>query len=328
MERRPLGSTGLSVSALGFGAAPLGDIFGPVDEAVGARAVAAALDCGIDYFDTAPLYGFGLAEERLGRALAKRRKDVVLATKCCRDGFTEFDFSAARVVASVEESMRRLGTDWIDVLQIHDVEFGSRQQVLEEAMPAAMRLKDAGKVRFVGITGLPVRHLRRLAEATQLDTVLSWGHCNLVEDELEEVLLPLAKEQGFGLMSASPLLQGLLTDAAPPAWHRSPAPVLAAAPELAATCRAAGFDLAEVAIRYATSRPGIATTIVGMKDEREVAATVASRQQLVPDELLQRLLQQAEPIRNMMWYEGLAENNVPPDHPSRHVPQPPTTTHS
>ena len=163
MERRPLGRTGLDVPALGFGTAPLGDIFGAIDEGDAIAAVHAAIERGVDYFDTAPLYGFGLAEERLGKALEGRRDRAIVATKCCRDGFTEFDFSAARVTASVDESLRRLRTDHIDIFQIHDVEFGDARQVLEEAIPAAHALKESGKVRFVGITGLPVRHLRRLA---------------------------------------------------------------------------------------------------------------------------------------------------------------------
>lgn len=328
MRRRTLGSTGLEVSVLGFGTAPLGDVFGTVDEAAAVRAVRAAIDAGVDYFDTAPLYGFGLAEQRLGRALEGRRDDVVLATKCCRDGFTEFDFSAARVVASVDESLRRLRTDRIDVLQVHDVEFGDRVQVLDEAIPAALRLKDSGKVRFVGITGLPVRYLRLLATEADVDTVLSWGHCNLLEDELEEELVPLARERGFGLISASPLLQGLLTENPPPPWHRSPQPVLDVAPEIAALSREAGVDVAAVAIRYAVDRPGVATTIVGMASPAEVEANLAALALEIPEGLLERIEALVAPVKNMMWFEGRPENNIPPSDPRRHVPTFPAKTHS
>lgn len=328
MERRALGSTGLQVSALAFGAAPLGDLFGELDENAAVDAVHAAIDRGVDYFDTAPLYGFGLAEERLGRALQGRRDDVVLATKCCRDGFTEFDFSGRRVAASVEESLRRLRTDRIDVFQIHDVEFGTAQQVLEEALPAARRLQEQGKVRFVGITGLPVRYLRSLAERAELDTLLSWAHLNLVEDELEEELLPLARERGFALVNASPVLQGLLTAAGPPPWHRSPKPVLEMAPRIAALCRDAGVDVAAVAIAYAVQRPGIATTIVGMKSRAEVEADVAAAEMTIPDGLLDRIATLVRPVKNMMWFEGRPENNLPPTDPDRWVPRTPTTTHS
>ncbi|QDV08985.1 D-threo-aldose 1-dehydrogenase [Planctomycetes bacterium Poly30] len=328
MEYRTLGKTGLSISTLAFGGAPLGDIFGELDESAALDAVHAALDGGINYFDTAPLYGFGLAEERIGRALKGRRDDVVLATKCCRDGFEEFDFSGARVISSVEESLKRLGTDRIDVLQIHDVEFGTRRQVLEEALPAARKLKETGKVRFVGITGLPVRYLRSLAEVAEIDTLLSWGHCNLLEDELEEELVPLAAERGFGLINASPVLQGILTEREPPAWHRSPKPVLEMAPRVAALCRGAGFDVAAVAVAYAVRRPAIATTIVGMRSRAEVEANVAAMTLDIPEELFERIEQLVAPVKNMMWFEGRPENNLPPTDPDRYVPRTPSTTHS
>ncbi|MBK8975252.1 MAG: aldo/keto reductase [Planctomycetes bacterium] len=311
MEHRPLGSTGLQVSALGFGTASLGDVFGAIDEREGAATVRAAIDRGIDYFDTAPLYGFGLAEERLGRALAGRRDEIVLATKCCRDTFEAFDFSAQRVAASCEESLRRLRTDRIDVFQIHDVEFGTREQVLHEALPAAQRLKEQGKVRFVGLTGLPVRYLRLLAEQAELDTVLSWAHCNLLADGLETELVPLARARGLGLISASPLLQGLLTDHPPPPWHRSPPDVIAAVPALAALCREHGTTLSDVAIRHAIGRPGPATTVVGMATRAELDANLRAVGRPIPDGLLPRLEALAAPWKNRLWFEGRPENDIP-----------------
>src|SRR5690606_27443985 len=166
--------------------------------------------------------------------------------KCCRDRFDGFDFSARRVTDSVEESLRRLRTDHVDLLQIHDVEFGDREILLEETLPAARRVQAAGKARFIGISGLPVRYLRWLAERAELDTLLSWGHCNLVEDELVEELVPLAEARGIGLINASPLLQGVLTDRGPPPWHRSPRPVLETGPRIAALCRTRGTDVASV----------------------------------------------------------------------------------
>lgn len=327
MERRPLGRTGLDVPVLGFGTAPLGDIFGAIDEGDAIAAVHAAIERGVDYFDTAPLYGFGLAEERLGKALEGRRDRAIVATKCCRDGFTEFDFSAARVTASVDESLRRLRTDHIDIFQIHDVEFGNARQVLEEAIPAAHALKESGKVRFVGITGLPVRHLRRLAAEAELDTLLSWAHLNLVEDELATELAPLAADRGFGLMSASPLLQGLLTERPLPDWHRSPEPLRAAVPAMAAACRDAGTDLASVAVRWAVEHPAPATTIVGIAGMDDLTRNLEALARPIPDGLLDRLAEIAAPVKNMMWFEGRPENNLPPSDPNQHVPTFPEHTH-
>ena len=185
MQYRPLGKTGMSVSAVAFGVSPLGDVFGTTDEAEGRRAVHAAIDLGINYFDVAPLYGLTLAETRLGKALKGIRDRVFLATKCCRDNFQFSDFSAARVMASIDESLERLQTDHVDVLQIHDVEFGDASQIMEETLPAARKVQQSGKARFIGITGLPVRYLRRLAEQAEIDTILSWGHYNLMEDEMD-----------------------------------------------------------------------------------------------------------------------------------------------
>lgn len=311
MQRRPLGRTGRTVSEIAFGTATLGDVYGPVDAAAGIRAVHAAIDAGIDWFDSAPLYGFGLAEERLGEALQGRRDRVTIATKCCRDTFERFDFSAARVRASLHESLRRLRTDHIDVYQIHDVEFGDRRQVLEEAIPAALRLKEQGLVRHVGITGLPVRYLRSLLEACDVDLVLSWAHYNLVEDELSTELAPLCAARGIGLLSASPLLQGLLTRKGPPAWHRSPPEVLAIGPRIAALCDAEGLDVAQVAIRFAIDNPQIASTVLGIGDEAQLASTLAATTLQLPPGLLDRIHALAAPVKNRMWFEGRPENNLP-----------------
>lgn len=312
MEHRRLGRTGLTPSILGFGTAPLGDVFGKLDEREAIAAVHAAIDAGIDWFDTAPLYGFGLAEERLGKALAGRRDRVFVATKCCRDGFERFDFSAARVAASLDESLRRLRSDHVDLFQIHDVEFGDREQILFETIPAALRLKASGKVRAVGITGLPVRYLRALAEHSDVDVVMSWANLNLLVDDLDTELAPLARLRDFGLISASPLLQGLLSERAPPSWHRSPAAVKALAPRLAAECRAAGTDLASVAIRYALEYPHVASTILGLSSRAELEAALAALARPIPDGLLERLAAMTAPAKNQLWFEGRPENNLAP----------------
>jgi len=130
MHYRRLGQTDMQVSALGFGASPLGNVFETTDEPEAIRAVQTALDLGITFFDVAPFYGDTLAETRLGKALGTRRRDIFLATKCGRYAHGEFDFSAGRVRRSIDESLRRLRTDYVDLYQIHDIEFGDRQQVL------------------------------------------------------------------------------------------------------------------------------------------------------------------------------------------------------
>ena len=158
MEYRTLGSTGLRVSMLGYGASPLGGVFAPIDQDSGIRAVRTALDLGVNIIDVSPYYGGTVAETVLGRALRGVDRDsYILATKAGRYGDSTFDFSAARVTASVEESLARLGTDHLDLIQCHDIEFGDLDQIVEETLPALRRLQAAGKVRFVGITGYPMR---------------------------------------------------------------------------------------------------------------------------------------------------------------------------
>ena len=163
MRYRRLGQTDLNISVVGFGASPLGGVFGPTDEQEGTRAVHLAIDRGINFFDVSPYYGLTLAEERLGLALAGHRNEVVVATKCGRYGREDFDFSAKRIRLSVEESLRRLRTDYVDLLLAHDVEFGDIDVVVEETIPTMRRLQEEGKTRCVGISGYPLSVLMTIA---------------------------------------------------------------------------------------------------------------------------------------------------------------------
>ncbi len=310
MEYRTLGKTGMDVSIVSYGASPLGNVFDKTDETEGIRAVHAAIDHGINYFDVAPMYGVTLAETRLGKALKGKREKIFLATKCCRYDEDKFDFSAQRVEASIDESLQRLQTDYVDVYQIHDVEFGERKQVLEEAIPAAMKVKESGKARFVGITGLPVHYLKYLAEQTDIDTILSWAHYNLVADEMDTILTPLCQKKGIGLINSSPLLQRLLTERSIPSWHRSPEVVRTKMPEVIQLCKDYGWDIADVAMRYCLDYPHVATTIVGMSKQRNVEANVQVLNMESNPELLAKIEEKVASVKNLMWFEGREENNI------------------
>ena len=240
MEYRKLGKTNELISVLGYGASPLGNVFDVVDEQEGKNAVHYAIDHGVNFFDVSPFYGITLAETRLGKALQGKRKDIFLATKCGRYDLREFDFSAKRIMASIDESLQRLQTDHVDLLQLHDIEFVTKEQILNEAMPAIEKIKASGKARFIGITGLPVRYLAEIARQVELDTVLSWAHYNLLQDEINDELVPLSKEKGFGLMNAAPLMQRILSDAALPEWHNAPKEMLAIQPALLEICQKYG----------------------------------------------------------------------------------------
>lgn len=311
MKYRPLGKTGLNVSVIGFGASPLGNVFDVCDEQEGIKTVHYAIDHGVNFFDVSPFYGLTLAESRLGKALQGKRSDVFLATKCGRYDLQEFDFSRDRIFKSIDESLTRLKTDYVDLLQLHDIEFVDKNQILQEAIPAIQEIKKSGKARFIGITGLPVRYLADIARQVDIDTVLSWAHYNLLEDEINDELVPLSKEKGFGLMNAAPLMQRILSSANLPEWHRSPDEVKAIQTPLLQICEKYGVSLSEVAIRYAIDHPAIATTIVGMCELETIKENVQAVDFQIPEGLLEEIEELVEPVKNKMWFEGNPENNLP-----------------
>ncbi|KAA6456630.1 hypothetical protein DYQ86_24500 [Acidobacteria bacterium AB60] len=307
MQYRRLGSTDLYVSVLGFGASPLGDVFGTTDQDEGARAVQLAIDEGINFFDVSPYYGLTLAEERLGKALEGRREQVILATKCGRYGIDRFDFSAARVRQSVEESLRRLRTDHVDLLQAHDVEFGDAEQVIHETIPAMRRLQEEGKTRFVGITGYPLKVLMRIASAIPVDSILSYCRYDLLIEDLDSVLMPFAERHGIGVFNASPLHMGVLTERGAPDWHPAPPTIHEAARKAVSFCREHGSDLSELALRFCLEYPRVASTLVGMSKTSHVRRNLRNLGE-TDRELLREVKAILEPVSNLVWPSGRPEN--------------------
>jgi len=163
----------------------------------------------------------------------------------------------------------------------------------------------------VGFSGLPVRYLAQMARAVEVDTVLSWGHYTLLNDELNDELVPLARQKGFGLLNAAPLMQRILSDAPIPAWQNAPQPVKDLQPQLNAVCREYGVALSDVALRFALDHPVVATTIVGMNTARQVEQNARVLDFQIPDGLLDRLASLVAPVKNQMWFEGKPENNLP-----------------
>lgn len=310
MRYRRLGKTNLQVSILGFGASPLGNVFEECDEKEGISAVHYAIDHGVNFVDVAPFYGITLAETRLGKALKGKRNEVYLATKAGRYDLREFDFSYQKILSSIDDSLKRLQTDYVDLYQLHDIEFGSKEQVLNEAIPAIQAVKKSGKARFVGITGLPVNYLASIAREVEVDTVLSWAHYNLLQDEINSELVPLSKELDFGLMNAAPLMQRILSDATLPDWHNASNEVKSLQPRLLAVCEKYQVRLSDVALRFAMDHPDIATTIVGMCDMKTIQENVAAVDFLIPEGLLLELDEIIAPVKNQMWFEGRPENNI------------------
>jgi len=308
---RDLGKTGLSVSILGYGASPLGNEFGAADPKEGTRAVHYAIEHGINYFDVAPYYGRTLAETRLGQALVGRRDNVILATKMGRYDVDRFDFSAARVRASLEESLRRLQTDYVDVFQIHDIEYGDRDQIIHETLPAMFRLKESGKIRFVGITGYPLGMLQQVAEVVDVDTILSYCRYNLLDTAMDDLLTPVARRKGIGLINASPLHMRVLTEKGAPDWHPAPQRVLEIGRQVAEYCRGRGVDISDLALQFALQHEDVATTLVGMSKVRSVDRNVKSVGVPPDPELLSQVQEMIRPVKNICWKEGRPENDDP-----------------
>jgi L-galactose dehydrogenase len=312
MEYRSLGRTGLKVSPLAYGGSSLGSAFRSIDETAGIRSVHVAIDRGINLFDTAPYYGATTAETVLGKALRTiPREQYLLATKVGRYGAqtSDFDFSADRVTRSVDESLTRLCVDHIDFIQAHDVEFGDIDEIVNETIPALQQLKTSGKVRFVGISGLPISLLSRVLDQGAVDQIQSYCHFCLNDTALLGLLPRLEKKQ-VALFNSAPLAMRLLSDDGPPAWHPAPARLREKCAEAAAHCRTRGADISKLALQFAVSDSRIPTTILGTANPANVEQNVRAVEEPIDQELLAEVQAILAPVHNLTWPSGRPENNV------------------
>ena len=285
MEYRTLGKTGMTVSHLSFGASSLGSVFHAtrLDESI--RAVETAVEGGINFIDVSPYYGYYKAEQVLGQALRGiDRSRYYLSTKVGRygeDGHNTWDYSAGRVTKSVYESMERLGVDYIDLIQVHDIEFqaslpGGLQKVVDETLPALVELRRQGVVRHVGITDLQIANLRWVVEHTEegtVESILNFCHYCLCDDALADSLA-FFEERGVGVVNASPLSMGLLSQRGVPDWHPAPRPLVEACKRAAAYCSEKGYPIERLAIQYAVSNERIASTLFSSANPQNVARNI------------------------------------------------------
>jgi L-galactose dehydrogenase len=316
MEYRTLGNTDLEVSILSFGASSLGGLFHEVNQADCVETVWKALDGGINFVDVSPAYGETLAERNLGKALKGIPRDrYYLATKmgAYSEAKGEYDYSAARAESSLHESLKRLGVDYVDLIQCHDIEFADHDQIVGETLPALQRLKKAGFARFIGITGLPLKIFPSILDRVDrgvVDTVLSFCHYQLNDDSLAD-LVPYLKEKGVGIINASPTGMGLLTPRGVPAWHPAGQTIVDGCRKAVDYCAAKGLDIVKLAVQYSCSHPDIPTTLVSTSRPKNILDNIAFVQEPIDRELLSEVLDLLKPIHNFNFTRGRAENRDP-----------------
>lgn len=310
MQYRRLGRTGLKVSVLSFGASALGGVFRDVDETAAIRAVHAALDCGINYFDVAPAYGGTRSETVLGKALRGVARDrYFLSTKVGKYtdpdhyGRDTLDYSRTRIRTSLDESAARLGVDYFDIIHLHDIEYQRRTQTenaLSTGLAAVQELKKEGRIGAVSFGIYPLDLWERIFRGCDIDAALVHNHYCLNDTTLLD-LLPLARAKDIGLINASPFGSGLLTDRGPADWH----PATRADREIfriaANFCREAGTSIGQLALQFSSQHPEIPTTLFSSASADSVTRNVQWAESPYDPALLAGVRRILLPVLNKQW---------------------------
>lgn len=274
----------MKVSALSFGASSLGGVFHNIDEGRAVDAVYTAIDCGMNFIDVSPYYGHYKAETVLGKALKNiDRSKYYLSTKVGRygkDGKNTWDYSAKRVTDSVYESMERLNIDHIDLINVHDIEFADRfyslDMIVEETLPALVELKQKGVVSHVGITDLQLPNIKYVIDHVApgtVESVLCFCHYCLNDDAIADYL-DYFEERGIGVINASPLSMGLLSQRGVPDWHPAPKPLVEVCKRAAEYCNEVGYPIEKLAMQYSVGNPRVTTTLFSSANPDNVRKNV------------------------------------------------------
>jgi L-galactose dehydrogenase len=268
----------------------------------------------MNFIDVSPYYGATKAETVLGQALKGVPRDqYILATKVGQYGTGQFDFSAIRVKASLDESCARLGVDYIDLLQCHDIEFADHDQIVNETLPALVELRAAGRIGHIGITGLPLKVFTSILDrvgANVVETVLSFCRYELNDTALD-TLIPYFKTKGVGIINASPTGMGLLTERGVPSWHPAPPAMVAGARRAVDYCKSVGADIVKLAVQFCVAHPGIATTLVGSANPDNIRKNIEYVDEPIDFELMGKVLELLKPIHNHNFTRGRPENRDP-----------------
>ena len=296
-----IGKTGMKVSNLGFGASSLGGVFHSIREEEGIEAVHTAVDNGINFIDVSPYYGHLKAETVLGKALKEiPHSKYFLSTKVGRyghNGVNTWDYSAKRAQESVYESMERLNVDYIDLINVHDIEFqgdmeGGLQLIVDETLPALVELRDKGVVKHVGITDLQPENLKWVVEhapAGTVESILNFCHYSL-NDTLLADYLGFFEQHGVGVINASPFSMGLLSQRGAPDWHPAGKDLQRACAKAAQYCEEQGYPIDKLAIQFSTSmNPRIATTLFSSANPKNVLKNIQYVNEPMDEELVRKV---------------------------------------
>ncbi len=312
MQKRPLHGTGLELSVLGFGASSIGAEFRPIDVGEALRCVNIALERGMNYIDTAAYYGRGMSEVMLGRVLPQIPRDsYILSSKLGRYAPQHFDFSARRVAESVDISLERMQIDHIDIMFCHDIEFVDLDQVVNETIPALREQVEKGKVRFIGVSGYPMKIFTEMLSRSDLDVVLTYNHYTLQNDMALSLIEP-CREQNVGLINAAPFSARLLTNLELPVWHKATDEVREIAGKAAAHVRDRGSDIAKLALQYSVANEDFSSCVTGSANPDRVNQWCDWLEEPMDEELVSEVKEILKPIHNWVYVEGRPENNDQP----------------
>lgn len=309
IPKRPLGKTDLKLSALGFGASSIGAEFGQRDWQASLECVRTAFEAGMTYIDTAAYYGRGMSEVLLGMILPEFPRDqLVISTKLGRYAPKHFDFSAKRVAESVDVSLERMQLDVIDMVFCHDIEYGDIHQIIEETLPALKRQVEKGKVRYVGISGYPMKNFERVIPTGLLDCIITYNHYTL-QNDMAMRILPLAEKYSVGVINAAPFSARLLSGLPLPVWHKATDHVRSVAAKAVQFCREAGTCIEKIALQYSTRHSGFSSCLVGSARSEEVQQLIRWFSEPYDEKLVREVQEILKPIHNWYYIEGRPENN-------------------
>ncbi len=312
MEKRRLQNTDMDLTALSFGASSLGAEFRKVDIGEALKSVHVAIDRGMNFIDTSPFYGRGMSEVLLGQVLPDIPRDsYYLGTKLGRYAGQHFDFSAKRVEESVDISLERMRQDHLDIVLCHDLEFVEMSQIVEETLPALRKQVEKGKVRYIGVSGYPMKMFKYILANADIDVLLTYNHYTLQNDMALE-LVPICQEKGVGLMNAAPFSARLLTSAPLPEWHKATPEVRQIAKKASDHCTAAGIDIAQLALQFSIASPDMTTCVTGSANPGRVSQWVDWADAPMDEQLLAEVQEILKPIHNWFYIEGRPENNDEP----------------